>query len=89
MILCFTNSYCTLIEPLILHGEGDYALTAIQEIDVTKAFLNLDKEGTQHDCQNLETLLECKANEYIKMGMKKCNCTLYALRDFSKKVNGK
>ena len=77
------------IEPLILYGEGDYALTAIQEIDAKKAFINLDKEGTEHDCQNVETFLECETNEYIKIGLEKCNCTLYSLRDFSKKVNGK
>ena len=76
-------------EPLILHGEGDFALTAVQEIDATNAFLNLNREGTQHDCQNVETYQECEANEYIKMGLEKCNCTLYALRDFSKKVKGK
>ena len=76
-------------EPLIQYGEGDYSLTAVQEIDATKAFMNLDKEGTRHDCQNVETLQECEAKEYIKMGLKKCNCTLYALRDFSKKVNEK
>ena len=76
-------------EPLILYGEGDYALTAVQEIKATKEFLNLDKEGTKHDCQNVETFLECEAKDYIKMGLEECNCTLYALRDFSKKVNRK
>ena len=86
-MLDLENSYCTS-EPLILYGKGDYALTAVQEIDVTEDFLNLNKQGTHHDCQNVETYQECQSKEYIKMGLEKCNCTLYALRDFSKKVNG-
>ena len=72
-------------EPLLLFGEGNYALTAIKEIDMTEAFMNLDEET--RNCQNVETYQECQAKEYIKMGLEKCNCTPYVMRDFSMKVN--
>ena len=74
------------IEPLILLGEGNYALTAIKEIDTTEAFLNLDEEIK--NCQNVETYQKCQVREYINMGLEKCNCTPYELRNFSKKVQG-
>ena len=67
-----------------LFGEGNYALSAIKEVDVTDAFLGLDEEDKL--CQNVETFLECQANEFIKIGLEKCNCTPYEIRDFSKTV---
>ena len=68
-----------------MFGEGNYALTAVQVIDTTEAFLNLDEEIK--DCQNLLTYRECRANEYIKMGEEKCSCIPYELRVFSNGVN--
>ena len=67
-----------------MFGQGIYALTDVKEIDTTEAFLNLDEEIK--GCQNVETYRECQAKEYISMGLKKCNCTPYALRNFSKTV---
>ena len=72
------------IEPLIRYGEGNYALTAIREIDTTAAFLSLGEDII--DCQNMETYQECQARDYIKMGLEQCKCTPYQLRNFSKKV---
>ena len=74
-----------LKEPLILYGEGDYALTDVKEIDTTEAFLNLDENVKL--CQNVESYEKCQAKEYIKNGLKKCNCTPYELRNFDKMVN--
>ena len=72
-------------EPLILYGEGNYALTAIKEIDATEGFLNLGEEII--DCQNIETYLECQTRDYMQMGLEECKCTPYELRNFSKEVS--
>ena len=74
-------------EPLIRFGEGNYALTDVKEIDTTDAFLKLGEEI--RDCQNVETYQECQTKYYIKMGLEKCNCTPYQLRNFSNEVNKK
>ena len=71
--------------PLILYGEGNYAITDVQEIDTTEAYLKLGEEIIS--CQNLETFLECQTKDYIKIGLENCNCTTFELRDFSKNVN--
>ena len=72
-------------EPLILFGEGDYALTVVKEIDGTEEFHGLD-EGIKH-CQSRETIQECQAREYIKNGLDTCKCTPYAMRNYSKTVS--
>ena len=71
-------------EPLIQFGEGNYAMTDIKEIDVTESFLNLGEDII--DCQNVETYQKCQAKDYIKMGLVKCNCTPYELRNYSMMV---
>ena len=69
-----------------MYGEGNYALTDVKEIETTEAFLNLDEEIK--DCQNLETYELCRANEY-RIGLKSCNCTPYALRNYTTMVSKK
>jgi hypothetical protein len=68
-----------------MFGGGDYALTAVKEIDGTEEFLGLD-EGVKH-CQSRETIQECQAREYIKNGLEKCKCTPYQMRNYSKMVS--
>ena len=77
----------TILEPLTFYGEGDYALTDIKEVEVTKAFLTLDEKTKL--CQDDETFKECQSNEYLRLGQKHCDCTPYELRNFSKKVRSK
>ena len=73
-----------LQEPLIFYGEGDYSLTDVKEMDGTEAFLNLaDKDK---GCQNEETLVDCKAKEYLKIGRNSCKCVPFHLRSFSARV---
>jgi hypothetical protein len=72
-------------EPLILFGEGNYALTAVKEIDGTEEFLGLDEEIKR--CQDRESFQECQAREYIKNGLEKCKCTPYEMRNYSKTVS--
>ena len=70
-----------------MYGEGDYSLTAIKEIETTDAFLGLDEEI--RNCQTVETFEECQAKEYIEIGLDRCKCTTYELRNFLIKVNKK
>ena len=77
--------YCILIiEPITFYGEGEYAVTDIKEVKVTKGFLSLAEKVK--NCQNEETLNECQTKKYISVGLEKCNCTQYELRNFSKMV---
>ena len=71
--------------PLILFGEGNYALTDIKQIEITDAFLSLDEEIKK--CQNVETVHECETRKFINLGLERCNCTPYALRNFTKNVS--
>ena len=69
-------------EPHSLSGEGDYALTAVKEIDVTEAFLGMDEKTKL--CQSEETLEDCWMKNYFKEGSEKCKCKPYGLRNYSK-----
>ena len=69
-------------EPLSLADEGNYALTAVKDIDVTEIFLGLDEK--QKHCQNEETAEDCWMKIYFKEGFEKCKCTPYGLRTYSK-----
>ena len=66
-----------IVAPLILFGEGNYALTDVKEIDVTEEYLGLD-ENIKH-CQNRETFQQCQAREYIRNGLEKCKCTKWGI----------
>ena len=72
-------------EPLILFGEGSYALSAVKEISGTDNFLKMD-EGVKK-CQNRESFQECQATEYLRKGLEECKCTPYEMRNYSKTVS--
>ena len=69
----------------MLYGEGNYALSAVKEVDGTEAFLAMDDKTKQ--CQNEETLQVCLTNEFLRKGLEECKCTPYSLRDYSKNYN--
>ena len=71
-------------EPLILYGEGSYALSSVKEIDGTEAYLKLAKK--KGECQDKESLIECHEREFITNGIDQCKCVPYWLRHFSKEV---
>ena len=71
--------------PLIGHGDGNYALTDLKEIDVTKGFLGPDEKIKQ--CQMEESYRECRTKKYFKKGIAKCKCVPFAMRYFSKMVS--
>ena len=60
-----------------MFGEGDYALTAVKQIEATEAFMLLDEDDRK--CQGEESLQECEAKEYIEMGKARCECIPYHL----------
>ena len=71
--------------PIILRGEGDYALTDIRTIQVTEEFLGLGEEITQ--CQTNENRGDCVSRKYQEQVLASCNCTpLYLQSYFPEKV---
>ena len=71
------------IEPLHLKFGHEYNLNNVKEIEVTDEFLNLDKIIKQ--CQNDESLEDCKTRKYIDTLLNQCNCLPFAIRN-NKKV---
>ena len=53
-------------------------------MDGSEEFLSLADEVK--GCQNKQTLVECKAEDYLKKGRKECNCVPFHLMSFSRVV---
>ena len=51
----------------------------VKEISVTEDFLSLDK--TIIECQNDESLQDCKTRKYIDTMVEQCNCLPFAIRN--------
>ena len=66
--------------PLTMHGEGNYALTDIKEIQVTEEFLSLDSEITE--CQSGMYKSDCEAGEYLRQISDTCHCAPLNLKNF-------
>ena len=58
--------------PLKLYGGGNFALTAVKEIDVTEEYLEMSKDITK--CQNKISLEECENKQYFEKIIEKCEC---------------
>ena len=67
--------------PIYVHGEGSYAISAVKEMKVTKDFLKLDENDRK--CQNKESHTECTSKQYLDSVMRQCNCTPFALKNFT------
>ena len=59
-------------------------MTAFTEIKAKESFHNLHENVK--NCQNKETLLECKTRNYLKTGLDRCKCVPYTLRNYSNMV---
>ena len=57
----------------------EYNLNNVKEIKVTEDFLTLDKPII--NCQNDESLEDCKTRKYIDALNKKCKCLPFAIRN--------
>ena len=72
-------------EPIVLQGEGHYALTAIKEIKVTEEFLGLGQEVTS--CQTKEFWADCVSRRYQEQVLASCHCApLYIRSHFPQEV---
>ena len=71
-------------DPRQVSGEGNYNLINVKEIDGTEAFLNWPDEDK--NCQNRQSILECKEEKYLQDGRDKCNCIPYNPLSFSTMV---
>ena len=69
-----------LLAPKTLYGAGNYGLTNVKQIDVTKNFLNLPQDTQQ--CQNLQSFEDCLTTYFKKTINRVCGCTPYQLRDY-------
>ena len=76
----------SITEPARAYGEGEYALSAIKEHDVTEAFLAI-KDKKDFECQNQESFQDCIMNEFLENGIQDCNCTPYNIRNYTRDVS--
>ena len=70
------------LEPLLLKIGNEYNLNNVKEISVTDDFLTLDK--TIIDCQNEETLEDCKTRKYLDALDEQCKCLPFSIRNHDK-----
>ena len=70
-----------MLAPLILSGEGNYALSVIKEVEVTDDFLGLQLPTRK--CQNDEKYEDCTTRVYLQKIQNHCNCVPYQLRNFT------
>ena len=58
--------------PILLHGQGHYALSAVKDITVTEEFLGLGQEIT--NCQTKEYRSDCINRKYLEKVTSSCSC---------------
>ena len=66
--------------PILLFGEGNYALTDIKQIKVTEDFLTLGEEKTK--CQDMEEYDHCLTRIYGHKMIDICGCSPLSLKSF-------
>ena len=59
---------------------NEYNLNNVKEISVTDEFLTLDK--TIINCQNEETLDDCKTRKYVDTLIEQCKCLPFTIRNY-------
>ena len=71
--------------PIVLEGEGHYALTAIKDIKVTEEFVGLGQEITR--CQTKEFRADCVTRKHREQILRSCHCApLYIRHHFPHQV---
>ena len=66
--------------PIIVFGEGNYALTDIKQIKVTEDFLSLGEQKTK--CQDVEEYNHCLTRIYGQKILDICDCSPLSLKSF-------
>ena len=63
---------------------NEYNLNNVKEISVTEEFLTLDK--TIINCQNEETLDDCKTRKYVNTLIEQCKCLPFTIRNYNEVI---
>ena len=66
--------------PVVLYGEGNYALTDIKEIKVTEEFFRLGTATT--GCERQKYRSECSTGRYQEEVAASCSCAPLNLKHF-------
>ena len=64
--------------PLVLTGEGHYALRDVKTLEVTKEFVGLGEKVTH--CQTEEYRVDCLSSKYREKVLSQCQCCPWNLR---------
>ena len=67
-----------VLDPLILTLGKEYNLNTVKEFEVTDDFLNLDFQ--KRDCQNQESISDCKTRLYREDLLTQCKCLPFNIR---------
>ena len=76
VFLVFLLNY--FIEPLTVHGDGNYPLSLVKEIKVTDTFLGLEQRFKK--CQTKESLGECTSALLLNKSIEMCGCVPFGLK---------
>ena len=84
-IECEMSSYLILIiftdpVPIILDGEGHYALTDIKDIRVTEDFVGLGEKITK--CQTKGFRTDCVSRKHREQVLQSCKCSPVNMRSY-------
>ena len=69
--------FLTRVAPVSLYGEGDYAMTVVQEVLPTQSFLALPEEVRR--CEKTESLGDCLTRDYLARLQAGCSCLPHPL----------
>ena len=78
--------FLTRVAPVSLYGEGDYAMTVVQEVLPTQSFLALPEEVRR--CEKTESLGDCLTRDYLARLQAGCSCLPHPLAGPGRAVCG-
>ena len=64
--------------PLVLAGEGHYALSDVKTLEVTEEFVGLGEKVTH--CQTEEYRVDCLSSKYREKVLSQCKCSSLSVR---------
>ena len=71
-------SHQFFLEPIVLYGGGNYAMTGVKYISVSEEFLQLDLQT--RNCQMEESLEQCKNRKYHQQIIAQCDCLPFSFK---------
>ena len=60
--------------PVKYYGQGNLAITSVQQVEVTEDFLGLSE--TIRECQETEDSEHCHTNTYLDKAKSECDCAI-------------